>query len=93
MSKKTFTRLEVAETVSRALDQLGFTWCPEDGEHTHLFDDLGLDSLDGFDMVLTLEEMFDVSSADENFARTFTMRSVIETACEILREDGRFRGE
>lgn len=91
VSKRTYDRAGVARAVSEALDELGFSWEPGvDGEHLHLFDDLGLDSLDGFDMVLTLEEKFDVSSADENFARTFTMRSVIETACEILRENGRF---
>jgi acyl carrier protein len=40
-------------------------------------------------MVLCLEEAFDVEGTDENFSRTFTIRSIIETACDLLRAQGR----
>jgi acyl carrier protein len=76
--------------VSEELAKLGYDWSSEkDPEHTHLFDDLGLDSLDGFDMVVALEDRFEASGSEENFSRTFTVRAVIETACVILRSAGR----
>ncbi len=90
MTKSTFTRGEVADGVSETLTELGYIWrAGVDPEYVHLFDDLGLDSLDGFDMVLALEERFDASGSEANFSRTFTMRAVIETACAILRSEGR----
>jgi acyl carrier protein len=90
MAKETFSRDKVAVVVGEALGRLGYTWQPgRDPEYTHLFDDLNLDSLDGFDMVLCLEEAFDVEGTDENFSRTFTIRSIIETACDLLRAQGR----
>lgn len=93
MTKRVFTRAEIAEIVSQSLDSLGYTWRHgQDDEYTHLFDDLYLDSLDGFDMVLILEEAFDVEGADENFSRTFTIYSIIETTCDLLRTQGRFAG-
>lgn len=85
----TYTRPEVARIVSNAIKSLGFAWEPEDPEHLHLFEDVGLDSLDGFDMVVMLEEAFESPADEDTFARTFTIRSVIESACEVLEREGR----
>jgi acyl carrier protein len=91
MTERSFTRADVATIVSQSLDAIGYTWrSDQDDEFIHLFDDLNLDSLDGFDMVLVLEEAFEVTGTDENFSRTFTIHSIIETACDLLREQGRF---
>lgn len=86
-----FTRREVAESVSEAIRCLGFEWSTNDPEHLHLFEDIGLDSLDGFDMVVMLEEAFDAPADQDTFARTFTIRSVIESACETLERSGRLK--
>jgi acyl carrier protein len=86
-----FTRQDVVQSVSDAIETLGFAWEPSDGEHLHLFEDIGLDSLDGFDMVVLLEEAFDAPADADTFARTFTIRSVIESACEVLKRDGRLK--
>jgi acyl carrier protein len=91
MAPRVFTRSEVVDVVSQSLEALGYTWqSGRDDEYVHLFEDLNLDSLDGFDMVLILEEAFDVEGTDENFSRTFTVHSIVETACDLLRAQGRF---
>jgi acyl carrier protein len=89
--KKSYNREDVALAISQALAILKFQWEPgTDPEHTHLFDDLGLDSLDGFDLVMILEEEFATDGREQDFSRTFTIRSVIETVCRLLEDDGRF---
>lgn len=67
-------------------------WKPEDGEHRHLFDDLGFDSLDGFDFVVRLEETFELHADEDDFGRTFTVKSVIAAVCRLLEADGRLIG-
>lgn len=92
--KKSYTRNDVALVLSRALASLKFSWEPgSNPEHVHLFDDLGLDSLDGFDLVMILEEEFDTDGREQDFSRTFTVRSVIETVCRLLEDGGRFLHE
>jgi acyl carrier protein len=86
-----FTRQEVVQSVADAIEALGFAWEPSDGEHLHLFEDIGLDSLDGFDMVVLLETAFESPADSDTFARTFTIRSVIESACYVLKKEGRFK--
>ena len=88
--KKSYNRKGVALVLSQSLALLKFQWKPEtDPEHTHLFDDLGLDSLDGFDLVMILEEEFGTDGSEQDFSRTFTVRAVIETVCHLLENDGR----
>jgi len=36
----------VVQSVSDAIETLGFAWEPSEGEHLHLFEDIGLDSLE-----------------------------------------------
>ena len=72
------TRAEVASAISELLAELGFTWSPGDAESIHVFDDLGFDSFDGYELVTMLEDRFEVPSAPEDFAATFTMRSIID---------------
>lgn len=91
---KSYTRQDVALVLSRALASLKFNWEPgSNPEHVHLFDDLGLDSLDGFDLVMILEEEFDTDGSEKDFSRTFTIRSVIEMVCRLLEDGGRFLHE
>jgi acyl carrier protein len=90
-SEKMYTRHAVAVIVSETLLIVGLEWVPgRDAEHVHLFDDLGIDSLDGYDVAFMLEQKLGSASEEQNFASTFTIRSVIESACELLKRSGRF---
>lgn len=90
-SEKMYTRHDVAVLVSETLLVVGLEWIPgRDAEHVHLFDDLGIDSLDGYDVAFMLEQKLGSASEEQNFASTFTIRSVIESACELLKRNGRF---
>ena len=89
--EKMYTRYGVAVLVAETLLVVGLEWVPgRDAEHVHLFDDLGIDSLDGYDVAFMLEQKLGSASEEQNFASTFTIRSVIESACDLLKRNGRF---
>lgn len=89
--EKMYTRHGVAVLVAETLLVVGLEWVPgRDAEHVHLFDDLGIDSLDGYDVAFMLEQKLGSASEEQNFASTFTIRSVIESACDLLKRNGRF---
>ena len=47
-------------------------------EDTNLIDDLGADSLDVVELIMSLEDMFGVSITDEDAAQLYTVRRIIE---------------
>jgi len=81
-------RADVAVALSQEMAEMNFHWTPGEPEHLHLFEDIGLDSLDGFELALAMRQRFSVVEERAYFARTFTIRSVIEAACDVLRTRG-----
>ncbi len=45
---------------------------------TNLIDDLGADSLDVVELVMSLEDVFGISISDEDAAQLFTVRRIVE---------------
>jgi acyl carrier protein len=90
MMQQRWTRLAVVDRIGLILNDMLIDWTPSDGEQVHLFDDLGLDSLDGYDMVARLEEAFDLAADPDAFARTLSIHSVVAAVCEQLAAAGRY---
>jgi len=57
----------------------------EINEDTRLIEDLGADSLDLVDLVMALEEEFDIEIPDEDAEKIFTVREVIDYVQEKAR--------
>ena len=49
-------------------------------------DDLGADSLDMVDLVVAMEENFDIEISDDELKRTRTIQDVIEHIVDVLRK-------
>ena len=45
---------------------------------TSLIDDLGADSLDVVELIMSLEDMFGISITDEDAAQLYTVRRIVE---------------
>ncbi len=45
---------------------------------THLIDDLGADSLDVVELVMSLEDVFSIAISDEDAAQLYTVRRIVE---------------
>lgn len=45
---------------------------------THLIDDLGADSLDVVELIMSLEDVFGISISDEDAAQLYTVRRIVE---------------
>ena len=45
---------------------------------TNLIDDLGADSLDVVELVMSLEDVFGISISDEDAAQLYTVRRIVE---------------
>ena len=45
---------------------------------TNLIDDLGTDSLDVVELVMSLEDVFGISISDEDAAQLYTVRRIVE---------------
>ena len=45
---------------------------------TNLIDDLGADSLDVVELIMSLEDMFGISITDEDAAQLYTVRRIVE---------------
>ncbi len=45
---------------------------------TNLIDDLGADSLDVVELIMSLEDMYGISITDEDAAQLFTVRKIVD---------------
>ena len=45
---------------------------------TNLVDDLGADSLDVVELIMSLEDMFGISISDEDASQLYTVRRIVE---------------
>ena len=45
---------------------------------TNLIDDLGADSLDVVELIMSLEDMFGISITDEDAAQLYTVRRIVD---------------
>ncbi len=45
---------------------------------TNLIDDLGADSLDVVELIMSLEDMYGISITDEDAAQLYTVRRIVE---------------
>ena len=45
---------------------------------TNLIDDLGADSLDVVELIMSLEDMFGISISDEDASQLYTVRRIVE---------------
>lgn len=45
---------------------------------TNLIDDLGADSLDVVELIMSLEDVFGISISDEDAAELYTMRRIVD---------------
>ena len=45
---------------------------------TNLIDDLGADSLDVVEMIMSLEDMYGITISDEEAAQLFTVRRIVD---------------
>lgn len=45
---------------------------------TNLIDDLGADSLDVVELIMSLEDMYGIAISDEDAAQLFTVRRIVE---------------
>ena len=45
---------------------------------TSLIDDLGADSLDVVELIMSLEDMYGISISDEDAAQLYTVRKIVE---------------
>ncbi|AJC73363.1 acyl carrier protein [Pseudothermotoga hypogea DSM 11164 = NBRC 106472] len=76
-------RKEVFEKVTSILsDKLGVKQDKIE-ENSKLIDDLGADSLDLVDLVMALEEEFDVKIADDQLQKISTVKDVIDYIVKV----------
>lgn len=76
-------RREVFEKVTSILsDKLGVKQDKIE-ENSKLIDDLGADSLDLVDLVMALEEEFDVKIADDQLQKISTVKDVIDYIVKV----------
>lgn len=91
---------EIAVVVADLLDQLGLTWDPATSGDVHLFDELGMDSFDAYEMIAMLQIAFDLESddvagdvdvdeAEGTFDHVFTVSQIISTVAERIAASGR----
>jgi acyl carrier protein len=70
-------RALVAGVVARLLGELGYDWDRGD-EAAHLFDDLGFDSFDGYELVAMVEFEFDLELDDAEVDTVFTVGDLVD---------------
>lgn len=70
------THPPVAVRVAAQLAELGVSWDPAGGDQ-HLFRDLGLDSLAGYELIAMLEDDFDLEFPDGTFDQVFTTSELV----------------
>ncbi|RUM68825.1 MAG: acyl carrier protein [Sulfurovum sp.] len=72
------TRIEITEKVYKAIRE---TLNVEDLEldlSSRLIEDLEMDSVDGITLIMDLEELYDISIEDEEFANFTTVESIVD---------------
>ena len=71
-------KTELEQTVEKVIvDQLGVR--PEDVKvYSSFVDDLGADSLDAVELIMAMEEKFDIEIPDEDAEKITTVKSAIE---------------
>ncbi len=89
MTKKTWTKAEVEAHLRNLLD-IEFVAKPNISANdikleSRYDEDLGLDSLDGVEMLMTLEEDFDCEISDAEFD---TLKTVGDTVDLLMRKQG-----
>lgn len=47
------------------------------------FSELGLDSVEAFDILFTFEEEFSISATDENVLRLTSIKELVDLVCEL----------
>ena len=62
---------------------------PEDIAADSTFDELGVDSLDGIEIVMQLEDKYDIEISDEDARSMKSVRQVVETLEKALGESGK----
>jgi acyl carrier protein len=91
--KRSWTAVAVAEKVRETLvNQLGV----DEEELTpdaHIREDLGADSLDDVEVVMALEEEFDIEIDDETAERVRTVQQIIDHVIAALRKQDSLRAE
>jgi acyl carrier protein len=91
--KRSWTAVAVAEKVRETLvNQLGV----DEEELTpdaHIREDLGADSLDDVEVVMALEEEFDIEIDDEAAERVRTVQQIIDHVTAALRKQDSLRAE
>ena len=73
----------VARTKDVIAQQLGIH--PDElKDHTHLQNDLGADSLDAVEIVMELEEEFDVNISDSEVEKHQTVKAIIDGLAKVV---------
>ena len=54
---------------------------------THIVDDLGADSLDVVELLMSLEDEYDITITDDAVRELFTVREVVECVEKLLDEN------
>ena len=80
------TRAEVLDLVRRVLRAEFELEGPEIGEHTHLVDDLDLDSIDGIDLVVSLEAETGLDVSEEELKAMRVVQDVVDLVHRKLAE-------
>ena len=80
------SRQDIAATVADLLTQLDLRWDTSMPESAHLFDDLGMDSFDAYEMIEMVELEFNLDAPDDEFAGVFTVADLIEVVVTSLAE-------
>lgn len=72
-------KVEVTKRVNEILmEQLGIGFIEEIGPDKYLIDDYGMDSLDAIDIVMYIEEEFDIELNDSDLQDIKTVQDVID---------------
>lgn len=72
------TRSQIVRIVADLLDEIGLLWDPSDSEDLHLFDELGMDSYNAYEMIAMLEMTFDLEILDGDFDDVWTVRGIVD---------------
>lgn len=90
MTKRHWNMTQVLDALEAQLSEMYVSWDRND-MYAHLFDDLGFDSLDGFEFADAIFWIFELDESDEeSFGFTFTMKAVADQIRNALDEQGRW---
>ena len=72
------TRSEVMTIIKEEIRELGLCTSTEIVEETHVIDDLSADSLDMLEMVIHLEETFNINIPDKDIEELLTIKQILD---------------